>query len=63
MKNSIIIPFVLCANALFAQDNKLNLQQQEIVSLRQKLNNQQVVISQNKTELEKLSENTKNQKK
>jgi hypothetical protein len=63
MKNSIIIPFVLCANALFAKDKKLDLQQQEIVSLRQKLNNQQVVISQNKTELEKLSENTKNQKK
>jgi hypothetical protein len=63
MKNSIIIPFLLCANALFAQENKLDLQQQEIVSLRQKLNNQQVVITQHKTELEKLSENNENQKK
>jgi hypothetical protein len=63
MKNSIIIPFLLCANALFAQDNKLDLQQQEMVSLRQKLNNQQVLISQQKTDLEKLSETTENQKK
>ena len=63
MKNSIIIPFLLCANALCAQDNKLDLQQQEMISLRQKLNNQQVLISQQKTELEKLSETAENQKK
>jgi hypothetical protein len=63
MKKTIIIPILLCATSLFAQEKNSDLQkqQQEIVSLNQKLNNQQVVISQQKTELAKLSVKTENQ--
>lgn len=65
MKKTILIPVLLCATTLFAQDKNPDLQkqQQEIVSLNKKLNNQQVVISQQKTELAKLSVKTENQEK
>lgn len=65
MKKPILIAILLYGNILFAQDIKLDLQnqQQEIVSLNQKLNSQQVVISQQKTELAKLSVKTENQEK
>lgn len=65
MKKTILIPILLCATSLFAQEQKTELQkqQQEIVSLNQKINNQQVVISQQKTELTKLSSTTENQQK
>ena len=65
MKKTILIPILLCATSLFAQEQKTELQkqQQEIVTLNQKLNNQQVVISQQKTELAKLSSTTENQQK
>lgn len=60
MKKTILIPILLCTTSLFAQEQKTELQkqQQEIVLLNQKLNNQQVVISQQKTELAKLSVKT-----
>jgi predicted RNase H-like nuclease (RuvC/YqgF family) len=65
MKKTILIPILLCATTLFAQEqnSELQKQQNEIVSLTQKLNNQQVVISQQKTELAKLSVKTENQDK
>jgi hypothetical protein len=65
MKKTLLIPILLCATTIFAQEKNLDLQkqQQEIVSLNQKLNNQQVVISQQKTELAKLSLKTENQDK
>ena len=65
MKKTILIPILLCTTSLFAQEQKTELQkqQQEIVLLNQKLNNQQVVISQQKTELAKLSIKTENQEK
>jgi hypothetical protein len=65
MKKTILIPILLCATTLFAQEKNPDLQkqQQEIVSLNQKLNNQQVVISQQKTELAKLSVKTENHEK
>ena len=65
MKKTILIPILLCATSLFAQEQKTELQkqQQEIVLLNQKLNNQQVVISQQKTELAKLSVKTEIQEK
>ena len=65
MKKTILIPILLCATTIFAQEKNPDLQkqQQEIVSLNQKLNNQQVVISQQKNELAKLSAKTENQEK
>ena len=65
MKKTILIPILLCTTSLFAQEQKTELQkqQQEIVLLNQKLNNQQVVISQQKTELAKLSVKTEIQEK
>lgn len=65
MKKTILIPILLCATTIFAQEKNPDLQkqQQEIVSLNQKINNQQVVISQQKTELAKLSVKTENQEK
>lgn len=65
MKKTILIPILLCATSLFAQEQNTELQkqQQELVSLNQKLNKQQAVISQQKTELEKLSAKTENQEK
>ncbi|WP_312195256.1 hypothetical protein [Epilithonimonas vandammei] len=65
MKRTILIPILFCATALFAQDQKTELQkqQQEISVLKQKLNNQQSVINQQKTELANLSSKTKNQEK
>ncbi|MCA0391829.1 MAG: hypothetical protein LCH28_08630 [Bacteroidetes bacterium] len=65
MKKTILIPLLLCATSLFAQEQKTELQkqQQEIISLNQKLNNQQAVISQQKTELAKLSATTESQEK
>lgn len=65
MKKNILIPILLCATTIFAQEKNTDLkkQQQEIVSLNQKLNSQQVVISQQKTELAKLSAKTENQEK
>ena len=63
MKKNILIPILLCATSLFAQEQKTELQkqQQEIVSLNQKLSIQQVVINQQKTELAKLSATIENQ--
>lgn len=65
MKKLIIIPIILCATTLFAQDKKAEQQkqQQEISVLKQKLNNQQSVINQQETELANLSVKTKNQEK
>lgn len=65
MKKRILIPILFCATTIFAQDKNPDLQkqQQEIVALNKKLNNQQVVISQQKTELAKLSVKTENQEK
>lgn len=65
MKKTILIPILICATTIFAQEKNPDLQkqQQEIVSLNQKLNNQQVVITQQKTELAKLSAKTENQEK
>ena len=63
MKKYILISILLYGTTLFAQEKNPDLQkqQQEIVSLNQKLNNQQFVISQQKTELAKLSVKTENQ--
>lgn len=65
MKKTILIPILLCAISLFAQEQNSDLQkqQQEIVTLKQKLNNQQIVLSQQKTELAELSTKTENQEK
>lgn len=65
MKKLILIPIILCATALFAQDKKTEQQkqQQEISVLKQKLNSQQSVINQQKTELANLSVKTKKQEK
>lgn len=65
MKKTLLIPILFCATTLFAQEQNSDLQKQqkEIVSLTQKLSNQQVVISQQKTELAKLSIKTENQEK
>lgn len=65
MKKTILIPILLCATTIFAQEKnpELQKQQQEIVSLNQKLNNQQVVINQQKTELTKLSAKAESQEK
>ena len=65
MKKTILIPFILCATILFAQEKNPDLQkqQQEIVLLNQKLDNQQVVISQQKKELTNLSAKAANQEK
>ncbi|SFN07825.1 hypothetical protein SAMN05421738_106112 [Algoriella xinjiangensis] len=63
MKKTILIPILLCTTIIFAQEKNPDLQkqQQEIVFLNQKLNNQQAIISQQKTELAKLSAKTENQ--
>lgn len=65
MKKIILIPILFCATTLLAQEKnpELQKQQQEIISLTQKLNNQQVVISQQKNELAKLSVKTEIQEK
>ena len=65
MKKTIIISIFLIATSLSAQDKNQDLQnqQQDIISIKQKINNQQNVISQQKTELVKLSVKTENQKK
>jgi hypothetical protein len=65
MKKTIIIPILLCATTVFAQEKnpELQKQQQEIISLTQKLSNQQVEISQQKNELAKLSVKTEIQEK
>lgn len=65
MKKTILIPILLCATTLFAQEQNTELQkqQQEISVLKQKLNNQQSVINQQKTELANLSVKTENQEK
>lgn len=65
MKKTILIPILLCTTTIFAQEKNPDLQkqQQEIVSLNQKLNNQQAIISQQKNELAKLSAKTENQNK
>ena len=65
MKKTILIPILLCATTIFAQEKNSDLQkqQQEIVLLNQKLNNQQVIISQQKNELTRLSTKTENQNK
>jgi hypothetical protein len=64
MKKIILISIILCTISLFGQQNNPDLQkqQQDIVSLTQKLNNQQVVISQQKTELAKLTAKAVRQK-
>lgn len=63
MKGTILIPILLCATTLFAQEQNTELQkqQQEISVLKQKLNNQQSVINQQKTELLNLSAKVENQ--
>ena len=60
MKKTIIIPILLSAATMFAQEQNSDLknQLQEIVSLNQKINNQ---INLYKTELSKLSDKTQNQ--
>jgi chromosome condensin MukBEF ATPase and DNA-binding subunit MukB len=65
MKKTILIPILFCATTLLAQEKnpELQKQQQEIISLTQKLNNQQVVISQQKNELAKLTVKTEIQEK
>jgi chromosome segregation ATPase len=65
MKKTILIPIFLCATTLFAQEQNPDWQkqQQEIVELNKKLNNQQGVINQQKNELSRLSAKTENQEK
>ncbi|MBE2188471.1 MAG: hypothetical protein IAE98_03305 [Candidatus Kapabacteria bacterium] len=65
MKKTILIPIFLCATTLFAQEQNPDWQkqQQEIVELNKKLNNQQGVIKQQKNELSRLSAKTENQEK
>lgn len=65
MKKTILIPTLLCATTLFAQEQNTELQKQpqEISVLKQKLNNQQSVINQQKTELANLSVKAENQEK
>ncbi|EMY3559570.1 hypothetical protein AAIP53_002164 [Flavobacterium psychrophilum] len=65
MKKTILIPIFLCATTIFAQEKNPDLQKQkqEIVLLNQKLNNQQAVISQQKSELAKLSAKAESQEK
>ena len=65
MKKTILIPILFCATTLFAQEQNTELQkqQQEISVLKQKLNDQQSVINQQKTELVTLSVKTENQEK
>ncbi|MCD9854566.1 hypothetical protein LUD75_07600 [Epilithonimonas sp. JDS] len=63
MNKTLLIPILLCATPLFAQEKKSDLQQKEIVALNQKLNNQQIIISKQKTELAKLSVKTEKQEK
>lgn len=65
MKKTILIPFILCATTLFAQEKSPDLQKQQQVILlfNQKLDNQQVVISQQKKELANLSAKVANQEK
>ena len=60
MKNTLLIPIMFCATTLFAQEQntELHKHQQEISVLKQKLNNQQSVINQQKTELANLSSKT-----
>ena len=60
MKKTLLIPILFCATTLFAQEQNTELQkqQQEISVLKQKLNNQQSVINQQKIELENLSSKT-----
>jgi hypothetical protein len=57
MKKIILIPIILCTITLFAQEKNTDLQkqQQEIVTLIQKLNIQQVEFSKHESELAKLS--------
>ena len=61
MKKTLLIPIMFCATTLFAQEQntELHKHQQEISVLKQKLNNQQSVINQQKTELANLSSKTK----
>lgn len=63
MKKTILIPILLCATTLFAQEQNIELQkqQQEISVLKQKLSSQQTVINQQKTELANLSTKSENQ--
>lgn len=65
MKKLILIPILICATTLFAQDKKTEQQkqQQEISVLKQTLNIQQSFINQQKTELANLSVKTKYQEK
>ena len=65
MKKTILIPFILCATNLFAQEKSTDLQKQQqvIVLLNQKFDNQQVVINRQKKELENLSTKAANQQK
>ncbi|MFP3507611.1 hypothetical protein, partial [Burkholderia sp. SIMBA_062] len=65
MKKLILIPVLLSAIIIFAQKQKTEQQkqQQEIVSLNQKLNSQRVSIVQQKAEIAKLSLKSENQNK
>ena len=62
MKKIILLPILFCTASLFAQQKvEAQKQQQEIATLKQKLNNQQSVINQQKTELVTLSVKTESQ--
>lgn len=66
MKKTLLIPILFCATTLFAQEQNTELQkqQQEIFVLKQKLNNQQSVINQQKNRIGKsFFKNRKSRKK
>lgn len=65
MKKLILIPVFLSAVTIFAQKQNPDLQKQQqgVVSLNQKLNSQQAIISKQKTELAKLVLKNENQDK
>lgn len=65
MKKTILIPFLLCATTVFAQEKSTELQkqQQEISVLQQKLLSQETLINQQKTALGNLSSKAENQDK
>lgn len=65
MNKKILIPIVLCATTMFAQEKnpELQKQQQEIITLKEKINDQQTLINFQKSKLDQFSEETiQNQK-
>lgn len=71
MKKTILIPFLLCAVTVFAQEENnvseleknISQQKQEITILQQKLKSQETLINQQKTVLGNLSSKAENQEK